>query len=615
MTTNNASVSSPASLITMCVAIFGLVILFGGILQQIGAPIIYISLLLMAFVIGLYLFAGMLTKTMRFSTFQLADKNSRPFFNAMASASGVLSGGAFIVYAGFVYSHGTDFLALFLGILLGIGFLTLFFSATLARSGAATLASLLFPARSSRWYATCVILIVTASCFLLLHAQIKLLSLFIENFYGIDPVWGAVMIVAVSLLSLTMGGMQALSLTRLLAYPVIALALIVPIVWASYTIAGNPLPQFSFGEGAVATIAELDKEMLAADLISAEQVFDPVRDGKLLSGFNFFAALLTIAMGIAAMPHLLQHFTTFRKGRQARKSGVWTFVLAAILLSLLPAVAAFAKLDIYTALLGIRIADMESEVAWIFALSGGAELPLVHVCGALVSGAQEVMQACGKSENYFLSIGDIAINPDYLMLSFGHLSNLPELVTVAIVTGALLAVFTTVDGLLLATANTFTTDFYHRIVKPKSPPGVRLFMNRFFLVFFAGLLLIAIPYIDLSADKLFTAAIVLTAASLFPALLSRIWMPGLSDMQIGISMLFAFFATLAGLVLTAYGADLVQNSGDEIVIRIPGIVEQLHPLGYGVLGVPAFFLAALISGGVERLVRVLRERRQQRATA
>ncbi len=599
----------------MFIASFVLAVLFAGILQQIGAPIIYISLLLMAFVIGLYMFSGLLTKTMRFTAFQTADKQSRPFYNGMATASGMVSGAVFITYAGYIYTNGTDFLALFLGMLLGIGFLTLFFAARIARSSETTLAGVLFPPGTNRFFASVAVLAVIAVSFALLLAQIQLLALFVSAFYDISADWGATLIVSVAVISLVFGGMQALSVTRMLAYPVMLAALFVPLAWLSATYTGFFIPQIAYGDAAVTTTMEIDREMLSANLVSQKDLFNPVKDYRLFGGFNYFAVLVTIAMAFASLPHLLQHFTTVQKGNQGRKTGIWTLVLVALVLTLLPAAAAFAKLDLYTALLGLQLEDMNEEVPWIFDLSGKGDIPLVILCGSLVSDAQEAISACGQSGDYFVSVNDISVNPDYLMLAFALLSDLPQLVNVIVVTGALLAIFTTVDGLLLVSANTLTVDFYHRILKPKSPPGIRLFMNRFFLALFGGILLATANYVSLPSEFWFAAGMALAAASLFPALIARIWIRKLSDAQLGVGMLMAIAGTSFLLWSNLLGNDLVYQSGDEWKMQIPGLVEMLEPLGFGIPGVIIFCLAAAITGGIEHLIRLQRERRKVSATA
>ncbi|MEM7069168.1 MAG: hypothetical protein AAF478_09810 [Pseudomonadota bacterium] len=615
MTNGSSPFSAPTSLVTMFVACFVLIILFASILQQIGAPLIYISLMMMVYVVGLYLFSGLLTKTMRLNTYLSADKTTIPFFNGMAVASGVASGGMFILYAGYIYTNGTDFLVLYLGILIGIAFLTMFFSANIARSRSFTLAGMIFPERSPVSLSCLTIVIVVTCSALMLLAQVSLLALIVENFYQITHAFGAGLVIIVAALGLVMGGMQSLSIVRILAYPVIALALFIPIAWASYNLTGNPVPQLAFGEGAVSPVTEIDRELLTAQLVAEGEVFNQLKDNQQFNGFNFVAAILTVIFGFSVMPHLLQHFTTVQKGRQARKSGIWAFAMIALILTLFPAAAAFTKLDLYSTLLGLQVSELGNEASWIFALSGGGNIELIKICGELVSNTQEAVAVCSQNDVFFLSLSDISINTEMLMVSFALLNDLPALVTVILVTGALLAIFSTVDGLLLVVANTLTADFYQRIIRPKSPPGLRLFMSRFFLLLFAVLVLLAAPYIKLPPEQLFYMAVAIAAASLFPALLLRVWFENVSDIQIGWGMIVSFVGTTILLVMTITGPDLTFLSGDELILQIPRVTERLEPLSLGLLGAIAFFAVSFAIGLISNATNQLKSRRKLRAEA
>ncbi|MEM9331870.1 MAG: hypothetical protein AAGA53_11130 [Pseudomonadota bacterium] len=589
--------SVSTSLIAMFVVSFCLVTLFAGILQQIGAPFIYISLLLLAFVVGLYLFTGLFGKTMRYSTFQGSDKQSKPIFTGLMIAAGVLSGGMYLLHAGIVYSQGTDYLVLFFGITLGLALCVVLFAASFARKTEATLASFLFPKGSSKLAVGMASVIVVICSFLLLATQISLIALFMENFYGITALNGTILVVFIATISLVMGGMQSLSIVRMMAYPVIGIAFFVPLIWVSYTFTGNPVPQLAFGEGALDSILEIDREMLNAGIATQQEIFNPVAEGQVYSGLNYFTTLVSIAFAFAATPHLLQHFTSLKKGREARRSGIWAMGFVLAVLTAIPAIAVFAKLDLYTSLLGLQLDDLQVEAPWIFDVSGRGNLPLITICGNFVSNVAEAVAACGKTGSYFLSLSDIRANPDYLMLSFAILSNLPQLLTVILVTGAVLAVCTTIDGLLLVMANTITTDVYNRIIRPKSPPGVKLFMNRFFLVSTAIVSVLIVHYLPLSTQQLFASTIALTAASLFPALLCRIWVSWVTNTQLAVCMAFSFLLTAVLLWLVLLGLDAVPNSGDEIAFGIPVLMNTVTDQSLGLIGFILFFITLILLKG------------------
>lgn len=599
----------------MFLASFGLTIMFAAILQQIGAPLIYVFLLMLTFVVGSYLFAGLFGKTMRFSTFQTADRQGRPVFTGMAAASGLLSGGVILMHPGFVYTNGTDYLVLLLGMLLGIGFLIVFFAASFARSNASTLSGILFPAGSHKLTIGITAIIILVCSGLLLMAQVKLIGLFIDGVYSIPEQTGVTIVLLVSATCLVLGGIQSLQIARMLAYPVIVFSVFIPLIWTSYDVTGNAVPQLGFGTGALGPILEIDREILEAGLAEETDIFNPTMDGRTLGGINYLAALISVAFAFATMPHLVQHFMTLKKGRHARKSGIWMFVFVAIILTAIPAIAVFAKFDLYTSLLGLQLSELELEVPWIFDLSGNGQLPLITLCGNLVSNTAETIAACGRSGNYFLSLSDIGINQNYLMLSFATLSNLPDLVGVGIVTGVVLAIFSTIDGSLLVMSNTMTVDVYNRIIRPKSPPGVQLFMNRFFVCLFAVSGIFAVTYIPYNAEQLFVATVIIASACLFPALICRIWFRWITDLQISLAMTTSFVFCVVLFQLKISGMDFIPANGDEIIFAVPGTDEKIEPLSIGILGSAVFMAAVTITGLACQTLNYLRDRKKMNATA
>jgi len=85
-------------------------------------------------------------------------------------------------------------------------------------------------------------------------------------------------------------------------------------------------------------------ELINAGLVEQSDLFDITREGLNYDAFNHFAALLCVAFGTAAMPHLLQHFRVLPKASSARKTSVWALGFLLILITAIPAVAAFVKL-------------------------------------------------------------------------------------------------------------------------------------------------------------------------------------------------------------------------------------------------------------------------------
>lgn len=588
-----------SSMIAMLAGCFLLVIVFALILEQIGSPQLVVSLWLMSFAIGIYLFSGMFGKTMRFSTFQTSDKALRPMFGGIAIAAAVVSGNVLILMPGNFYAVGTAFLATYLGILIGVALSSVLFSANMARSSVTSIGSLLFPQQSSRLFLLISSLIVIGCSICLLFAQLRLLELFVESFFGIAGHTAVNLVMLTLTICLVFGGMQALGVSRVLGFSAMAIALFVPLIWLSYYTTGNPIPHLSFGYGASEPILEIDREMIEAGFARVQDVFNPVLQTTKGGITNHVITTIVIAFGIATLPHLLQHYFTVKKGRAARQTGIWGFWLVLAFLSVIPAIALFAKLNIYTSILGLQISELIVETPWLFDLSGRGTAPLIEICGFPVSSTSEVLQACNRSADSFIGIQDIDINPDYLLIGIGFLAELPPILTTLLILAAFLCILTTVDGLLLVSANSVTVDIYNRIFRPLSPPGIKLFMNRFFLMAIAGLIALFYPGVEADPKTLFTAAIVIGCSTLFPVLVSRMWASDLKDLELGLSMVSSFIVSLSLLVLTHAGPDLNPLTRDELILVLPGVDNVFPPITVGVIGLITFILVAIVL----RLVR------------
>ena len=572
----------------MYAASFLLCIFFGALLKQIGTPGNYVNLMMFALILGGYLFSGLFAKTMVLPVFQNAERTGRAFYIGQTLAAGLISSGVFIFLAGDFYSTGTDALTLFSGLILGVALMTLLFAAPINRSQSQTLASLIAPKNVSRFHRFIIMSIIIITSMMLLYVQLSAIGLVSEAYFGISEKV-AVMLAALTIgFCLILGGIQSLSIMRMIAYPILIISFLVPIVWIAYQITGNPFPQLSFGVGALQAISEIDSELLNAGLVQEGDIFDISKDGTNYDTFNHFSALICIALGTAAMPHLLQHFRILPRATNARKTGVWGLGFLLVILTTIPAMAAFVKLDIYTSLLGLQLSDLEQEADWLFALNQNSQ-SVIAICGNYLTQASQAVSACGQSSDYFLASKDISLNPDMLVLTSGVLSGLPDLMTTLLATGALLAIWSTADGLIFVCANALAEDGYRSLFRPKAPMGSRLFVTRVCLVGIIALSSYLALTLELSRTFIFSASFALLAASLFPALVCRIWLSHFKPFEITTGIICGFIITASLLWLSHSGLDLIVGNGDEIIFNLPGLTNEILPLTMGLIGMVISF--------------------------
>ena len=602
------------SVTTMYMVSFLITLIFAALMLQIGSPISYISIMMFVFVVSSYVFAGFISGTMSLTEFQKGDSSTRPATVALALASGIVGSGIFVTLAGSFYANGTDALSLFWGWLLGISLMTILFAAKVSRSTGRTLPEVLSRDGKSRGLEALSAICVLGSGTLLAITQLVYLGMIGETFLGI-PQLSVIQGVTIALgVFLVISGLQGVTVIRAISYPVMFFIFMVPVMWIALDVSGMPFPQFGFGTGALQPVAEINNEVVNAGLATADEVFDFTRDSANLDTFNYFATLVCIGCAVAAMPHLLQHFRMLDTGANARHSGFLAFGLVFLFLSAVPAIAAYVQLDLYTSILGLQLAELHDDASWVFDLSGGGTLPLIELCGALVANVNDAVSACGSDLEYFISLSDISINPELLSVSQGILHQLPELVTIVMAVGAMLAMMTTLDGIVFSMGLTLSNDGYQRFFRPKSPKSVRLFMIRFFVVLILAGLVLGVIYVQPDAQLSFEFAMAFTAATLFSALLIKLWIPSTPDNIRLYALAASFLFTCLSLWATNLGTDFIVGNGDEFILAIPGITERVSNFGIGIFGLMLSFLIVAASHLAEKYKAIPREEKIENAS-
>lgn len=575
-------------------ATFLVVTLFAGLLIQIGSPFRFVMQFMLTFAVSSYVFIGILARTMSMNSFQDGDRQGKPSGISQAIASGVIGSGIYILLAGEFYDHGTGAFALYWGWLLGVLLIVVLFTAFVARSAQVTLPALLETPTGKRRFAIPAILATLCCSMLFLLFQLDTLAGLGETHFFVTRqavVYAACISIGFCVLA---SGLQGVAIIRQISFPVMLVCFLAPLVWITLKTSGIPVPQLAFGMGALAPVDAINSELLEAGISERETLFDLSRESAGVPVPIYLATVFCLACGLAAMPHLLQHFAMVRDGRTARRTGRLSFWMVLGFLSMVPIVAAYVKLDLYTSLLGVPLSDLDTEAGWLFALSGAGRAQVISICGAFVSSTPQAIAACGQGSEHFISFEDIGVNAGLMALASPALHQLPPLVSAAFATGALFALFTTIDGIMLNLGLTVSNDGYRRLLRPQSPKSVRLFMTRIFIllvVLTAGYITLSFP---LDSRLLFEAGFALTAAALFPALVGRIWFDKASAGAISACVVSGFVVTAGLLWLANFGADMALGTGDEIVWA--WTVSDGRPSGFvsGMIGMLSGFLTLFL---------------------
>ena len=133
--------------------------------------------------------------------------------------------------------------------------------------------------------------------------------------------------------------------------------------------------------------------------------------------------------------------------RDARVSVAWSLFFIFLLYFTAPAYAAFAKLEIYSSVIGQPIASLP---AWVQNWQQ-------------VAGMLTIKDANGDG---ILQLAEFTINQDIIVLSMPEIAGLPYVISGLVAAGGLAAALSTADGLLLAIANALSHDVYYKMIDP-----------------------------------------------------------------------------------------------------------------------------------------------------
>ncbi len=518
-----------------------------GILEQIGVSNKVIGYLFVFMTIGIYALIGILSRTAQISEYYVAGRVVPAFYNGMATGADWMSAASFIGMAGTLYALGYDGLAFVLGWTGGYVLVAVLLAPYLRKFGQYTVPDFLGARYGGNIARFIGILVLLAASFTYVVAQIYGVGIIAGRFLGI-PFGVAVFVGLLGILVCSMlGGMRAVTWTQVAQYIILIVAYLIPVVLLSVQLTGVPIPQLMYGE-ALQEIAVFEQEHgIAKAHAAAFAGPDGAFSGTAM--LNYFALIFCLMVGTASLPHILMRYFTTPNVRQARQSVGWSLFFIFLLYFTAPSYAAFAKLEVYTNVIGQPIDQLPAWVAsW-----GKAGLDLVGVCDA--ANAAEVFKMCagvvGNADG-ILQIGEFKINNDAIVLATPEIAGLPYVVAGLVAAGGLAAALSTADGLLLAIANALSHDVYYRMIDPKADTKRRLIVARVLLI---GVAIIAAWVASTKPAGILSMvawAFSIAASGLFPALVMGIWWKRTTSVGACAGMLAGFGICLFYLIGTQY---------------------------------------------------------------
>ena len=171
--------------------------------------------------------------------------------------------------------------------------------------------------------------------------QMRGVGLVFSRYLEVDINTGVVIGMAIVLFYAVLGGMKGITYTQVAQYCVLIFAFMVPAIFISIQMTGNPIPQIGFGSEGADGVYLLEK----LDGLSRELGFHEYTTGS-KSKLDVFFITAALMIGTAGLPHVIVRFFTVKKVSDARKSAGWALLFIAILYTTAPAIAVFARTNL-----------------------------------------------------------------------------------------------------------------------------------------------------------------------------------------------------------------------------------------------------------------------------
>ena len=527
--------------------------------------------------------------------FYVAGGGVHPVVNGMATAADWMSAASFISMAGMLAMGGYAASPYLMGWTGGFVLLALLLAPYLRKFGKFTVPDFIgdrFYSKTARLVAgVCLILACTAYVI----GQMTGAGVAFSRFLEVDSTTGLIIAAVVVLFYAVLGGMKGITYTQVAQYVVLMIAYIVPAIFISLQLTGNPVPQLGmFGTDVASGTPILQKlDMLVTDL-----GFDQYT-ANVPNKLNMFLLTMSLMIGTAGLPHVIIRFFTVPKVSDARTSAGWTLIFIALLYTTAPAVGSMARMNIINTIYPegrdapalVHAERPEWMVNW--ENTGLLKFEDKNNDGRIqyYNDKNEQFNATVAAEKGWAG-NELTVNNDILVLANPEIANLPSWVIGLIAAGGLAAALSTAAGLLLAISSAISHDLIKKTIKPDITDKGELMAARVSMT----VAIVVATYLGINppgfAAQVVAVAFGIAASTLFPALMMGIFSKRINSAGAIAGMIAGGVATCVYIFLYMGwffipGTNTFENVEANWIMGI-------SPLSFGAIGALINFAVAFI---------------------
>jgi len=576
------------------------------------------TFLIVGLTFSLYIFIAIRSRASSTGEFYVAGTGVPPLANGMATAADWMSAASFLGMAGLISFLGYDGSVYLMGWTGGYVLLAILLAPYLRKFGKFTVPDFIGDRYESGFARKVAVFAAIFVSFTYVAGQMRGVGVVFSRFLEVSVEKGVVIGMAIVFTYAVLGGMKGITWTQVAQYAILIVAFLVPAVFISQMLTGNPIPQLGFGgrlEGPLGQEVATGGAWLldTLDRLHDELGFAPYTDGS-KPVVDVFCITLALMVGTAGLPHVIVRFYTVPSVRAARTSAFWALLFIAILYTAAPAVAAFARTNLIHAVDGARYVAGEAApdpgekalpewfrtwedtglIAWVDKNGDGlVQYRKGPAFGALDGNTKPVFaEDRGPAGQRVVANpptegpNELYVDRDIMVLANPEIAGLPAWVIGLVAAGALAAALSTAAGLLLVVSTAVSHDLLKRGFAPNISERGELIAARCaaaVAVVVAGILGIYPPGF---VAQVVAFAFGLAASSFFPAIVLGIFSKRMNKLG-------AVTGMVVGLAFTA-----TYIIWFKFVDNGPGASERwlwgISPEGIGSIGMLLNFAVALV---------------------
>ena len=460
--------------------------------------------ILVGLTFSLYIGIAIWSRASSTKEFYVAGGGVSPLANGLATAADWMSAASFISMAGLISFNGYDGSVYLMGWTGGYVLLALLLAPYLRKFGKFTVPDFIGDRYYSNVARSVAVICALLVSFTYVAGQMRGVGLVFSRFLEVDINTGVIIGMIIVLFYAVLGGMKGITYTQVAQYCVLIFAFMVPAIFISIHMTGNPIPQLGFGSTDADGIPLLDK----LDRLHRELGFAEYTSGS-KSKLDVFFITAALMVGTAGLPHVIVRFFTVKKVSDARKSAGWALFFIAILYTTAPAIAVFSRTNLIETVHNVKYDALPD---WF---NNWEKTGLLIFEDKNNDGSVQYLADSKKNE--------LVVDKDIMVLANPEIAKLPNWVIALVAAGGLAAALSTAAGLLLVISASVSHDLIKKMIKPDISEKGELIAARLSAI----IAVIIAGYFGINPPDFVAATVALAfglaAASFFPAIILGIF--------------------------------------------------------------------------------------------